>query len=108
MDEFVDDTTGPRLFILRTIKEIAARIQIAAQWWEQLLHVTGGQLDLPKIFYYLLHWVFDFEGMLGLLHLRNWIFRSPSGKAPTIKKSMSHSVPARHLIAHLWRPRETS
>jgi hypothetical protein len=44
------------------IAEIADRLQQAAQWWEQLLHATGGQLELPKCFYYLLHWVFDSEG----------------------------------------------
>jgi hypothetical protein len=44
----------------------AARLQISAQWWEQLLHATGGQLELPKCFYYLLHWVFDYESCARL------------------------------------------
>jgi hypothetical protein len=44
-----DETTTPRL-------------KTAAQWWEQLLHATGGKLELPKCFYYLLNWVFDIEG----------------------------------------------
>jgi hypothetical protein len=30
------------------------------------MHATGGQLELPKWFYYLLHWVFDSEGQARL------------------------------------------
>jgi hypothetical protein len=69
MDGFVDDTTiwqnlakGLDSLSQGSIQEIATRLQIAAQWWEQLLHATGGQLELPKCFYYLLHWGFDSEG----------------------------------------------
>jgi hypothetical protein len=68
-DGFVDDTTilqKPLLFIYGTIQEIAARIQTAVQWWEQLMHTACGQLELPECFYYLLHWVFDSEGYAGL------------------------------------------
>ena len=36
--------------------------QQAAQWWEQLLYVTGGKLELPKCFYYMIHWQFNNEG----------------------------------------------
>jgi hypothetical protein len=31
----------------------------------------GGQLELLKCFYYLLHWVFDSEGRHGSPHRRN-------------------------------------
>jgi hypothetical protein len=63
MDGFVDDTTiWQNLIKGGTIQEIATRLQAAAQWWEQLLHATGGELELPKCFYYLLHWKFDSEG----------------------------------------------
>jgi hypothetical protein len=73
MDGFVDDTTiwqnlPNELDALSqgSIGEIADRLKIAAQWWEQLLHATGGQLELPKCFYYLLHWIFDSEGKARL------------------------------------------
>jgi hypothetical protein len=73
MDGFVDDTIiwqnlSNNLDELSqgSIGEIAARLKTAAQWWEQLLHATGGKLELPKCFYYLLHWVFDSEGQARL------------------------------------------
>jgi hypothetical protein len=70
MDGFVDDTTiwqnSEHPSQETTIQAIAVRLQIAAQWWEQLLHATGGQFELPKCFYYPLHWVFDSEGCARL------------------------------------------
>jgi hypothetical protein len=63
MDAFVDDSTIWKNMIEGgTIQEIATRLQAAAQLWKQLLHATGGELELPKCFYYLLHWKFDSEG----------------------------------------------
>jgi hypothetical protein len=73
MDGFVDDTTiwqnlhdNLETLSRGSIGEIADRLKTAAQWWEQLLHATGGQLELPKCFFYLLHWVFDSEGRARL------------------------------------------
>jgi hypothetical protein len=57
----------------------------------------GGQLELPKCFYYLLRWAMIPKAKLRLLYLRNWTFRSLSGRAPAIKKSISYSVSARHI-----------
>ena len=39
----------------------------AAQWWEELLHSTGGKLELPKCFYYLMAWKFNSEGEASLM-----------------------------------------
>lgn len=33
-----------------------------AQWWENLLHSSGGKLELSKCFYYTFHWTFDQAG----------------------------------------------
>lgn len=30
-----------------------------ALWWEELLHATGGKVDMEKCFYYVLQWTFD-------------------------------------------------
>ena len=35
---------------------------ILAQWWENLLHSSGGKLELSKCFYYMFHWMFDLQG----------------------------------------------
>jgi hypothetical protein len=37
-----------------------------AQWWEALLHATGGKLELDKCFYYIMHWEFDEDGNASL------------------------------------------
>jgi hypothetical protein len=51
MEGFVNDTTlWQNLLRGGTIQEIVAQLQVAAQWWEQLLHATGGQLKLPKCY----------------------------------------------------------
>jgi hypothetical protein len=34
----------------------------SAQLWEQLLHITGGKLELSKCFYYPIFWKFDRDG----------------------------------------------
>ena len=33
-----------------------------AQWWENLLWSTGGELELSKCFFYIMHWYFDEKG----------------------------------------------
>ena len=33
-----------------------------AQWWENLLWSTGGELELSKCFFYVMHWYFDEKG----------------------------------------------
>ena len=64
MDGFVDDTTiWANSFIdsLTTDKtvEIAEDLKSSAQWWEELLTATGGKLELPKCFFYLIKWAFN-------------------------------------------------
>ena len=34
----------------------------AAQWWGQLLHASGGKLELTKCFFYIVDWKFDNNG----------------------------------------------
>jgi hypothetical protein len=45
------------------IETILGETETAAQWWEALLHATGGKLELSKCFFYLVFWKFDDEGM---------------------------------------------
>ena len=42
-------------------------MKTTAQWWEQLLHATGGKLELPKCFFYVIYWAFNEEGEPRLL-----------------------------------------
>jgi hypothetical protein len=72
MDGFVDDTSKwINRFIEELLDEFAEEdvsptivedLQVSAQWWEQLLYSTGGQLELSKCLYYVMSWDFDAEG----------------------------------------------
>ena len=67
MDGFVDDTTiwansFIESFTADQTEIIAQDLKQSAQWWEQLLTATGGKLELPKCFYYLIRWVFNDYG----------------------------------------------
>jgi hypothetical protein len=68
MDGFVDDTTAWVNHFLQAITgqehidNIVQDLQTSAQWWEELLVATGGQLELPKCFYYIIDWVFNEHG----------------------------------------------
>jgi hypothetical protein len=63
MDGFVDDTTAwLNQFcaeLLNPAEDFAGtvtdKLQAMAQWWEALLHATGGKLELDKCFYYIMH-----------------------------------------------------
>ena len=69
MTGFVDDTTHWVNNFPRAIQgnyptvEMYRDTQQTAQWWEQLLHSTGGKLELTKCFYYPIIWTFDKEGI---------------------------------------------
>jgi hypothetical protein len=65
---FVDDVTlwignmARSLHGGETPDMLLQEIQQSIQWWEALLHATGGKLELTKCFFYLQVWVYDQEG----------------------------------------------
>jgi hypothetical protein len=66
MEAFVDDTSAT----VNSFRENLANIDVnlrpllqeTTQWWEQLLHAVGGELELKKCFYFILEWEFDADG----------------------------------------------
>jgi hypothetical protein len=69
MDGFVDDTTAWLNFFLESIEgngfsmeTMQQELTATAQWWEELLVASGGKLELPKCFYYIIQWTFDKYG----------------------------------------------
>ena len=72
MTGLVDDTTHwinnfiQAIHGQQSITELYQATQQTAQWWEQLLHATGGKLELSKCFYYPVIWNFDEEGCPSL------------------------------------------
>ena len=76
-DGFVDDVTAwincfdqiandPHAQDHESLPKLVKKMEEAAQYWEQLLNATGGKLELPKCFYYILHWNFNKEGEASL------------------------------------------
>jgi hypothetical protein len=65
IDAYVDDTT---LWTNQAsqhdglIPHPAFRLQQAAQWWEELLHTSGGALELSKCLYYIFRWKYLPDG----------------------------------------------
>jgi hypothetical protein len=68
MSGFVDDTTHwinnfkKSLSEVEHLTELIVQTKETAQWWEELLNTVGGKLELPKCFFYLVHWIFNDEG----------------------------------------------
>ena len=70
---FVDDIThfsnsfSASLQDESNLQDLTKATSITAQWWEELLHATGGKLELQKCFFYMMYWVFNQEGEARLL-----------------------------------------
>ena len=74
--------------------------QQTGQWREQLLHATGGKLEVENCFYYLVIWHFNEEGIPKCLTTDNTrhvtIISGETGNPVTIDKkspSESHNMP---------------
>ena len=82
MTGFVDDTKGQVNDLMEPhpmpLQELIAHMQADAQLRGDLLHVTGGALEIPKCNYYVMNWKFQSSGIPELdadvntlLHLEN-------------------------------------
>lgn len=65
MTGFVDDITHwySSMDPLESTQQIERQMTYTAQLWTHLLSTTGGKLELPKCFSYLVSWLFDHEGI---------------------------------------------
>jgi hypothetical protein len=59
-DAFVDDSANgvsdAHLDVPMPVSEIVCHLQHMAQTWEQILYSSGGALEIPKCFWYLVYW----------------------------------------------------
>lgn len=100
MDGFVDDTTGWTNDFSTSLQEGTDRTKIThqltqvAQWWENLLSATGGMLELPKCFFYLVLFEFDDDG-LPRLHIQ------PQDETTTL--TIKNSVTGTEYPVHAMR-----
>lgn len=67
MTGFVDDTKGQTNNLLSKhpmlLHQLIFRMQDDAQLWGDLLHVSGGTLEIPKCNYYVMQWRFQPSGI---------------------------------------------
>ena len=65
---FVDNITHWNIHIRNSLLQpetttaLHSATTTTAQWWENLLHSSGGTLELSKCFYYMFHWTFSLNG----------------------------------------------
>lgn len=93
---FVDDITHWNIHLRDSVLSPESSLTVAqttstlAQWWESLLHSSGGKLELSKCFYYTFHWQFDDAGNASF---------SPSVGSPQIS-IVDSSTDTRTTIEH--------
>ena len=112
IDGFVDDVTGWANRFLAHLDshitdyyQVAQDLQNAGQWWEELLHASGGKLELPKCFFYMVVWLFDSEGRPRTatneeLNVEIQITQSEDGTTESIKQkecTVSHRTLGVHI-----------
>ena len=72
-DGFVDDVTNMTNCFDQQLAngsyDLRQDVTYATQTWADLLHTTGGKLELLKCFVYLLNWLFSEDGSPILQHL---------------------------------------
>ena len=107
-DGFVDDVTAwincfqqitedPHATNNESLSDLVKNMEKAAQYWEQLLDATGGKLELPKCFYYIIRWNFNAEGEARLstkeeVPYEIKLTESQSGEICTIEQKDCHDA----------------
>jgi hypothetical protein len=83
MTGFVDDTKGQMndisLSIAMPLAQLIAIMQAEAQLWGDLLHVSGGAMEIPKSNHYVMKWKFNPSGIPELNADINTILSFSSG-----------------------------
>ena len=78
---FVDNITHWNIHIRNSLLQpetttaLHSATTTTAQWWENLLHSSGGTLELSKCFYYMFHWTFSLNSTAS--------FKVPSTRHPS-------------------------
>ncbi len=62
IEGFVDDTSIYVNSESNNIDRLLEKLQEVLQEWNDLLYASGGKLELPKCFFYILQWEFDDQG----------------------------------------------
>jgi hypothetical protein len=100
---FVDDISTLQIRHVNTIKFLILLLQTDTQLWEQLLHTSGGKLEIEKCRFALIKWYFDKKGVAQLLNTQPSLLHvkdSDTNKIqhiPQINTSTSYKYVGVHL-----------
>jgi hypothetical protein len=108
MAGFVDDTKGQTNDMQETTllpsDTLLARMQDDAhQLWGDLLHVSGGALEIPKCNYYVMQWRFNNQGNPALDRSVQTEMHLKSGNGHTTVTLQNDSVKAAHKTLGTWK-----
>ncbi|KAI2496067.1 hypothetical protein MHU86_18439 [Fragilaria crotonensis] len=92
VDAFVDDTAiGITDNGDKTLPELVQALETAAQTWEQLLHFSGGALNLKKCSWYALYW----DWRQGRPHIRTISDHDPQINLSQGSTDIAHTIEIR-------------
>jgi exonuclease III len=107
MTGFVDDTKGQVNDQTSPypvpLQQLIARMQADAQLWGDLLHVTGGALEIPKCNYYIMKWKFKPSGIPELDSNVNTILHLENGDRTSSVTLTNDSITVAHKTLGAWK-----
>jgi hypothetical protein len=106
MTGFVDDTKGQTNDMAPTpipLAQLIARMQADAQLWGDLLHVTGGALEIPKCNYYVMEWKFQPCGCPELNQDVNTVLHIENGDRSARVTLTNDAVTVAHKTLGTWK-----
>ncbi len=107
MTGFVDDTKGQTNDQTSTaampLLQLIARMQEDAQLWGDLLHVSGGALEISKCNYYVMHWEFKPSGIPKLAKNLNTTLRIENGDRTATVTLTNDAITVAHKTLGTWK-----
>jgi hypothetical protein len=107
MTGFVDDTKGQTNDMTEStplpLRQLIDRMQSDAQLWGDLLHVSGGALEIPKCNYYVMQWRFQPSGIPTLETNVNTTLRIENGNRTAIVTLTNDAITITHKTLGTWK-----
>ena len=106
MAGFVNDTKGQVGDMLSNdpvpLDTLVAQMQRDAQLWGDLLHVSGGALEIPKCNYYVMQWQFPPDGIPVLNKTVTSQLQLESGSGTTVTLT-NDQIDEAHKTLGTWK-----
>ena len=88
---------------LQQLQQLIARMQSDAQLWGDLLHVSGGALEIPKCNYYVMQWKFQASGIPTLANNVNTTLRIENGDRTATVTLTNDAITVAHKTLGTWK-----